>query len=92
MNPRGGERLAREHAFGIVLLQVHHRERDAFGDDDEIGMLKPQRVGLNLSPIDEAQQIGPKLALERLGGMQAKAGPQPPQLGIDAAIGDAVLA
>ena len=58
----------------IVFVQAEHRERDAFGDDDEIGVLEPQRVALDVAAVDDLEELRPELALEQIAG-PASAGP-----------------
>ena len=53
VDSRGGEGLAGQQPFGIVLPHPHDRERDTFGDDDQKGVLKPKRVALDVAAIDE---------------------------------------
>ena len=46
-------------------LHAEHGERDAFGDDDEIGVLEPERVALDVAAVDDLEKLRPELALEQ---------------------------
>ena len=39
--------------FWIVFLLAENGQRDALGDDDKECVLEPQRVALDLAPINE---------------------------------------
>lgn len=86
-----GEGLARQHPLGIVLGQVHHRQRDAFGDDHQVRVLEPQRIALDLAAIHQLEQVGPELALERLGRAVLEALPNTAQLAVDATVSDRLV-
>src|SRR3954469_8394457 len=59
VNSRRSKRLAGKHAPGVVLAKVHHSNRDALGDDHEITVLEPQRLGLDLAAVNELEELGP---------------------------------
>jgi hypothetical protein len=47
------KRFAGNKPFRIVFPQAENGQRDALGDDDKESVLEPQRVVLDLAPINE---------------------------------------
>ena len=62
---RRAECLAGQQLFGIVLPHVQNSDSDAFCNDDQKGMLEPERVALHLPAIDEFEKLRPELTLEQ---------------------------
>ena len=87
---RARELLAREKLCGVVLLNSENGERHAFGYDDEIGVLKPKRVVLDVSPIDDLEELRPQLPLEEMGGDVLQPVPQRAKSDLGLAEGDRV--
>lgn len=52
----------RKKSSRLVLVQPEDGEGDAFGDNDEIGVLKPQRVGFYVVAVDNFEKLRPELA------------------------------
>ena len=87
-DPRARELFAREQSRRIVLMDAEHGEGHAFGDHDEIGMLKPKRVALDVPPIDELEELSPELPFEQMRGNGLQPLPEGAELRLRPAEGD----
>ena len=52
----------RQQPSRLVLVQPEDGEGDAFGDNDEIGVLEPQRVAFYVVAVDNFEKLRPELA------------------------------
>jgi cytochrome b561 len=79
---RPRQRFPRQEAGRIVLIHPENGERDAFGDNDQIGMLQPQRLVLHLAAIDDLEELPPKLSVQDNRRLRLELLPKPAQGGI----------
>ena len=92
VNSRARKRLARQEPRWIVLVEAEHGEGDAFGDDDQIGVLKPKRIVFDVLAVDDLQKLRPQLTLEQDLSTNLQLVPKAPQRPFRRLKGDQVAA